>query len=258
MDGKSTSAHARILAPHHCRIFQYPDIPDYTGETGVVLIYPSKDSRTVHSLFSDVAASPPGADDNFGMPAGFNIGTLLRWRLSEPDADDSTASNDGQTKNPVKTAYDLHNLPIKRAVFIDSTWNQSRSIYKDARVRALPSVLLQHRLSQFWRHHKGSPRWYLSTVEAVHQLLLEVHVYAWGLDAGYRGLERLEIGGPFADGGKRLLSDGDQGAENSAATLARPYCGQYDNLLFLFTHMYNLIHKHYDHNNLKAYKRPIT
>lgn len=256
MDGKSTSTHARLLAPRHCRIFHYPDIPDYTGEEGVVLVYPSSASCTVQSLFTGVQ-SETDATENSGMPAGFTIGTLRRHRLSEPDAD-RPADNGNHT-------YDQHNLPIKRAVFIDSTWNQSRSIYKDASLRALPTVVLQHRLSQFWRYHKGSPRWYLSTVEAVHQLLLEVHVHAWGLDARYRGLEQLEIGGPFADGCKSLLRDvtsnppdNDGGVDAAVAALMRPYCGQYDNLLYLFSHMYSLIHKYYDHNALKSYKREIN
>lgn len=44
---------------------------------------------------------------------------------------------------------------------------------------------------------------------------------------------------------------------NDNANLATaPYDGQYDNLLFFFTHMYNLIHTYYDHNDLKAYRRP--
>lgn len=32
---------------------------------------------------------------------------------------------------------------------------------------------LKLRLSQFWRHQKGSPRWFLATIEAIHQLLVE-------------------------------------------------------------------------------------
>ncbi|XP_063224248.1 tRNA-uridine aminocarboxypropyltransferase 1 isoform X2 [Bacillus rossius redtenbacheri] len=73
------------------------------------------------------------------------------------------------------------NPPVSRAVFIDSTWNQSRGIYKDPRLRALPCVVLGSRVSQFWRHQKGSPRWYLATVEAVHQFCAELG------DARYAG-----------------------------------------------------------------------
>nr|CAD7401551.1 unnamed protein product [Timema cristinae] len=109
-------------------------------------------------------------------------------------------------------------LPISRAVFIDSTWNQSRGIYKDQRLRALPCVVLESRVSQFWRHQKNSPRWYLATVEAVHQLLVELH---------------------------------------AATTKDEKYQGQYDNLLFLFHFMYSKIHDLYEHEDLQAYKRPL-
>jgi hypothetical protein len=36
-----------------------------------------------------------------------------------------------------------------------------------------------------------------------------------------------------------------------------PYRGEYDNLLFFFCYMYNKIHKLYDHEDLRAYKRPL-
>lgn len=40
-------------------------------------------------------------------------------------------------------------------------------------VLELPCVKLKIRLSQFWRHQKGSPRWFLATIEAIHQLFVE-------------------------------------------------------------------------------------
>lgn len=245
-DGKSTSAHAAILAPRDVRIFVYPDIPDYTLETGVVLIYPSQSSINVHSLFTGVQQLD--TTQNFGMPVGQNVGTLLRFRLDALSLNDDE-DDKRQTGSPSRN-YDFANLPVKRAVFIDSTWNQSRSIYKDQRVRSLQCVVLQNRLSQFWRHHKGSPRWYLSTVEAVHQFLLEVHIYAWGRSSAYRGLDELEISEPF-------LSENLRTPSEKFDIRLRPYDGHYDNLLFLFTYMYGLIHIYYDHNELKAYKRPI-
>lgn len=247
-DGKSTSAHAAILAPHDVRIYEYPNIPDYSIETGVVLIYPSQSSVDVHSLFTGVQQLD--TTQNYGMPIGQNVGTLLRFRLSTLKLDDTSTADAKQ----MYCSYNFNNLPVKRAVFIDSTWNQSRSIYKDPRIRSLQCVVLQNRLSQFWRHQKGSPRWYLSTVEAVHQFLIEVHTYAWGLDPVYRGLDHLEISEPFLSENMRQSSK----EKHSEIDLLQPYNGQYDNLLFLFTHMYNLIHIYYDHHQLKAYKRPIT
>lgn len=36
-----------------------------------------------------------------------------------------------------------------------------------------------------------------------------------------------------------------------------PYNGQYDNLLFFFVYIYQLIHRYYDENTDKAERRPI-
>lgn len=214
----------------------------------------------MQSLFTGVQQLDTG--NNFGLPDGHQLGTLLRFRLREFTVANATDDLQSDDRPANLHTYDLSNLPVKRAVFIDSTWNQSRSVYKDPRISRLPCVVLQNRLSQFWRHQKNSPRWYLSTVEAIHQFLLEVHVHAWGLDRAYRGLDHLEIGGPFVgDGLCRDVdadADADAEADNANATMMRPYNGQYDNLLFLFTHMYGMIHRYYDHNSLKAYKRPIT
>jgi len=142
----------------------------------------------------------------------------------------------------VRRTWTLDNLPVRRAVFIDSTWNQSRGIYADARVRGLRTVVLQNRLSQFWRHQRGSPRWYLATIEAIHQFLLEVHINAWGLNTAYRGLDNLEITAGFhqlAEPLTKTAASEDLGRE-------APYNGQYDNLLFFFAHMYDPIHKYYE------------
>lgn len=100
--------------------------------------------------------------------------------------------------------------------------------------------------------------YFVHIFKAIHQFLLEVHINAWGLDSSYRGLDALDVQLDFVK--ERLNSetvnivddtvDGDE-------EMLKPYNGQYDNLLFFFTHMYKLIHTYYDHNDLKAYKRPI-
>ncbi|KAF6032983.1 DTWD1 [Bugula neritina] len=46
LDSKSTAVHAALLAPTHCHIYSYPDIPEYNSTSDVV-VYPSEDSMTV-------------------------------------------------------------------------------------------------------------------------------------------------------------------------------------------------------------------
>lgn len=137
----------------------------------------------------------------------------------------------------------LASLPIERAVFIDSTWNQSAGIYKNPVLRELQCVVLQNRVSQFWRHQRDSPRWYLATIEAIHQFAVEMHINAWGFHPEYAALEYI-----FYDLntvlGKERMGEGS-------------YNGQYDNLLYFFKYMHYKIHTIYCHKDLKAYKRPV-
>ncbi|KAL5282673.1 DTWD1 family protein [Megaselia abdita] len=244
IDGKSTSGHAAVICPNKCKVYSYPNIPDYSNEEGVVLIYPGKDSITVTQIFNENIVLKY-QNENFGLPQGFNMGTLLRTRLEEVKCP-NIVSLTGEH------FYTYENLPIKKAVFIDSTWNQSRSIFKDERISCLKQIVLQNRVSQFWRHQKKSPRWYLATIEAIHQLLLEIHANAWGINRNYKGLQNLGICPEFY----KFLEEKDVFKNDMFE--ASPYNGQYDNLLFFFINMYDLIHKHYDHNLLKSYRRPIN
>ncbi|XP_075152749.1 tRNA-uridine aminocarboxypropyltransferase 1 [Haematobia irritans] len=247
IDGKSTAIHAAVLsADQDVKIFTYPNIPNYSEEEDVVLIFPSVESVTVSQLFERNVRLCK--ENNFGYPKGYNVGTLLRRRLEEVIEEDNIGD---LTPHHISKLYTFDNLPIKKAVFIDSTWNQSRGIYKDERIKCLKPVVLQNRCSQFWRHQKGSPRWYLATLEAIHQFLLEVHVNAWGLNKNYRGLDNLEICDGFYKTAK-LVDDNKDNVDPLA-----PYNGQYDNLMYFFANMYDLIHKYYDHNELKSYRRPI-
>lgn len=237
------------MAPNDVTIHQYPNIPDYSKEDDVVLIFPSPSSVTIANIFC--GHSNFIVKENFGLPKGQHMGTLLRFKLNDivsndVDIDDITLP---------QVNYDLTNLPIKRAVFIDSTWNQSRSIFKDKRISCLKSIVLQNRASQFWRHQKGSPRWYLATIEAIHQFLFEVHVHAWGLDSNYFNvLKTIEIMSDFIPESK-ILNYENKTDENTLCNV--PYNGQYDDLLYFFAHMYDLIHVYYSHDKLKSYKRPF-
>jgi DTW domain len=179
------------------------------------------------------------------------MGTMMRKQLEDMVVDKSQLVLE---EEKLKSDYTLDNLPIKKAVFIDSTWSQCRSIYQDPKVNSIRPVVLQNRITQFWRPQKGSPRWYLSTIEAIHQFLLEVHTSAWGMNTNYRGLDNLEVDLPFLSPSKLINHPSD--VRNG--DLAVPYDGQYDNMLFFFIHMYEIIHDRYDHDQKLAYKRPLV
>lgn len=123
IDGKSTAIHSKLLAPEDVRIFEYPDIPDYSNEEDVYLLFPSVKSKTVSSLFQERSDSSSGY--KFKPQNGHNLGTLMKKQLetvvTEEEKANLWATN---TLNPHK--YTLENLPIKKVVLIDSTWNQCR------------------------------------------------------------------------------------------------------------------------------------
>ncbi|XP_054262610.1 tRNA-uridine aminocarboxypropyltransferase 1 isoform X2 [Macrosteles quadrilineatus] len=260
MDGKSTAVHAAVLAPDDVKIFTYPCIPDYEAEENVVLVFPNKDAVSVQEMCSKL------------------------FRKVRPLVN----------KRPCP---DSRGCIVHRVVFIDSTWNQSRGIFKDPRIKALPSVVLRSRLSQFWRHQADSPRWYLATIEAIHQFMVELDEAQWQLDHRIvqhsvdletnpinntdQQLARCEdskgegtIPGPASssevissrtncDQANNLTDSHSEGKEESQNPNKRKsecnyfYNGKYDNLLFFFRFMYSKIHTLYDHDQLRSYKRRL-
>lgn len=80
-----------------------------------------------------------------------------------------------------------------------------------------------------------------------------MHICSWGLDKSYTGLQHLQLKLDFVPENK-IFENYD---EKSNDELTKPYNGQYDDLLFFFSYMFDLIHTYYDHDLLKAYKRPM-
>ncbi|KOC63937.1 DTW domain-containing protein 1 [Habropoda laboriosa] len=214
IDGKSTAAHAAILAPEDVKIFTYPDFPEILNKEETVLIFPSQTGVTVDSLFTKVVI-----EDN----------EIITKRI----------------KNMI---------PIKKAIFIDSTWHQTKAIYKDQRLRDLQCVILKSRISQFWRHQKESPRWYLATIEAIHQFLIELHTCAFGMVQGYASIKSSEEKAVNEENSTNNIA---QQYVNELPEMDQRYRGQYDDLLYFFKYMYEKIHTMYDHDKLWAYKRPL-
>lgn len=203
IDGKSTAAHAATLAPDDVTVYTYPSIPDYSPDENIVLVFPGKKATTLKEAIQNMMY-----EDKHKF----------------------------QTPQSVKNTTDGY-LPITRAVFIDSTWNQCKGIHKDPKLQALPCVVLTSRLSQFWRHQNGSPRWYLATIEAIHQFLVDLHSCRYLFHS---------------------QSNGYEDNEHTSVQEVSNYNGEYDNLLFFFRFMYEKIHTLYDHDLLYSYKRPMN
>jgi hypothetical protein len=236
-DGKSTSCHAKMLAGSQVNIYEYPNIPDYEKEKeDCVLLFVSPNAVDIKSLFKGCRKLE--LKENYGLEKGYRIGTLLTKNLKEI-VDEEKQQEVVSNSNKSEDVYTLDNLPFKKAVFIDSTWKQCRGIYQDQRIQALSTVIIQNRITKFWRKQKGAPNWFLSTIEAIHQFLVEFHINAWGISKTYydnclKDFQLLNTDWIPED--KIISLDTEQNE------LITPYNGQYDNLLFFFSFVHSLIH----------------
>ncbi|XP_042221815.1 tRNA-uridine aminocarboxypropyltransferase 1-like isoform X2 [Homarus americanus] len=178
IDGKSTAVHAAVIAPDDVHIYTYPDLPHYSSQENVLLVFPDKDAININDLWS-------------------HLDKKTRKSLEEPE-----------------TKRIKPQIPFTRAVFIDCTWNQTRKIYNDERIKGLQCVELTNRETLFWRYQRGKPHTYLATIEAIYYFLVDIHIHV----------------------------------------LKAKYASEYDDLLFFFKFMFEKIHSIYDSQSLKAYK----
>ncbi|KFQ26494.1 PREDICTED: DTW domain-containing protein 1 [Merops nubicus] len=185
-DGKSTAVHAKLLAPDDVTIYKYPCIPEYKEKRHeIALIFPGPNSVSVKDIaFHLQKYTNKGVCDN---DDDCSREPFLKRAKIEPEEEKNLKTSEGTR--------------LKKIIFIDSTWNQTNKIITDERLQGLLQIELKTRKTCFWRHQKGKPDTYLSTIEAIYYFLVDYH---------------------------QEISN-----EN--------YKGQYDNLLFFFTFMYTLI-----------------
>ncbi|XP_005376750.1 PREDICTED: DTW domain-containing protein 1 isoform X2 [Chinchilla lanigera] len=150
----------------------------------VALIFPGPQSISIKdiSLHLQKRTQNKGKTDDLERPS------IKRKKTEEQESCDFS---DGKCKGTT----------LKRVIFIDSTWNQTNKIVTDERLQGLLQVELKTRKTCFWRHQKGKPDTFLSTIEAIYYFLVDYHT----------------------------------------DILKERYKGQYDNLLFFYSFMYQLI-----------------
>ncbi|XP_004709481.1 tRNA-uridine aminocarboxypropyltransferase 1 [Echinops telfairi] len=188
-DGKSTAIHAKLLAPEFVNIYTYPCIPEYEEtDHEVALVFPGPKSVSIKDISSHLQQ---------------RIQNSRRDKHADPDKPPvkrkKTEGQDGRSLNDSK----WKGTTLKKIVLIDSTWNQTNKIVSDERLQGLLQVELKSRKTCFWRHQKGKPETFLSTIEAIYYFLVDYHT----------------------------------------DLLEEKYRGQYDNLLFFYSFMYQLIKK---------------
>ncbi|KAJ7396092.1 hypothetical protein BTVI_148582 [Pitangus sulphuratus] len=191
-DGKSTAVHAKLLAPDDVTIYKYPCIPEYEEKRHeIALIFPGLNSVSVKDIASHLQKYTKkgvcNSDDDCSKEPVLKQAKIEPKEEKSPNECISSSRNEGTR--------------LKKIIFIDSTWNQTKKIITDERLQGLLQIELKTRKTCFWRHQKGKPDTYLSTIEAIYYFLVDYH--------------------------QEILKE--------------TYKGQYDNLLFFFSFMYTLI-----------------
>ncbi|XP_062440012.1 tRNA-uridine aminocarboxypropyltransferase 1 [Rhea pennata] len=191
-DGKSTAVHAKLLAPDDVTIYKYPCIPEYEEKRHeIALIFPGPNSISVKDIaFHLQKNAKKGVYDN---DDGCSREPFLKQAKIDPEEEKNI--------NECISSNRSEGTRLKKIIFIDSTWNQTNKIITDERLQGLLQIELKTRKTCFWRHQKGKPDTYLSTIEAIYYFLVDYH--------------------------QEILKEN--------------YKGQYDNLLFFFSFMYTLI-----------------
>ncbi|XP_048188768.1 tRNA-uridine aminocarboxypropyltransferase 1 [Perognathus longimembris pacificus] len=182
-DGKSTAIHAKLLAPEFVNIYPYPCIPEYEDHQ-VALVFPGPESISIQDI-------------SFHLQK--RIQSKARGRNDDPEKQPFKRKKTGEQESC--ELNESRGATLKKIIFIDSTWNQTNKIFTDERLQGLLQVELKTRKTCFWRHQKGKPDTFLSTIEAIYYFLVDYHT----------------------------------------DVLKEKYEGQYDNLLFFYSFMYQLI-----------------
>ncbi|XP_041644857.1 tRNA-uridine aminocarboxypropyltransferase 1 isoform X2 [Cheilinus undulatus] len=191
-DGKSTAIHAKILAPNDVTIYTYPCIPDYERDK-VVVVFPGPGAVSVKDMMQCLhdSRSHESSDER----------CIKRLKREEGQGATNTDKN-SESGTPDETqGSESRVYPLQKVVFIDSTWNQTNKINTDERLQDFIRVELKTRKTCFWRHQKGKPDTYLSTIEAIYYFLKDYH----------------------------------------ELYIAEEYKGEYDNLLFFYSYLHSLV-----------------
>ncbi|GFS59209.1 DTW domain-containing protein 1 [Trichonephila inaurata madagascariensis] len=138
VDGKSTSAHAAVLAPDDVKIYNYPDFPSYENEK-VLLIFPGKSAIPFQEWWDQqihLHEYHCETDSNKNLRSSFELlnhkeTNSNHQNTSVPCSDQNGSRDRLSFKDMEKSSC----LPFSKVIFIDCTWRQSKAMYNDPRLK---------------------------------------------------------------------------------------------------------------------------
>ncbi|KAG5466209.1 hypothetical protein LSCM4_01354 [Leishmania orientalis] len=167
---------------------------------------------------------------------------------------------------PSEQSVELHEVrhldQYKNVVFIDSTWQQSKAIARDERVKKLKHVRIKSQTSLFWRFQNNDPT-YLATVEAIYYFLREyiTQVNQVKAEAEHSGsspspplahqIETKDSKASASASNEVSLNTTDGAASSDDASTF--YHGEVDDLLYYYINQYIGVQQRYTNGNLNKY-----
>ncbi|GIY91158.1 tRNA-uridine aminocarboxypropyltransferase 1 [Caerostris extrusa] len=124
VDGKSTSAHAAVLAPDDIKIYNYPDFPSYENEK-VLLIFPGKSAVPFKDWWNSQFHLQKISSKTQCNESALNSSESHKDNLF------SSSSNSCDNMYQDKQQEESFSIPFSKVIFIDSTWRQSKALYSD-------------------------------------------------------------------------------------------------------------------------------
>lgn len=231
----SVSSPESLTDPVNAMIHNTPTASIATTDSG--LHTPRPEQVSTVGNYADIAAGSTFPDltniwnNTYYQPSGPNSVTAYSYmqpvamfqssQQQQQDFASSTSSgkrmaDSENEEGDTKRIRSDRGLPFERAIFIDCTWNQTKTIIQDERLKDLHRVEIHNHQTQFWRCQEGIPTSCLSTIEAIYYFMREFHEEVLGLT----------------------------------------YMHEYDNLLFFFVYFYRKIREKYQGvKELKAYQR---
>lgn len=189
----------------------------------------------------------------------------------------STESGETVVLYPSDSATSLDDIGdvsrIRNVIFIDSTWQQSKCISRDARVVGFRHVRIERQESLFWRYQDKDPS-FLATVEAIYYFLrqyvtlmnrrsLPPQTPGAREDAdGGEGDSLLDTTATSSSKQQRDDADsalaaaggaGDAALVSASSSSPSSYHGEVDDVLLYFVHQYILVQQLYSDPKSKSF-----
>ncbi|CAJ1012098.1 putative DTW domain containing protein [Leishmania naiffi] len=168
---------------------------------------------------------------------------------------------------PSEQSVELHEVEhlgqYKNVVFIDSTWQQSKAIARDERVKKFKHVRIKSQTSLFWRFQNNDPT-YLATVEAIYYFLREYITHVNKVKAQSKHGGSIPSPPPPAHQVEAKDSEASTSASNelspnttdetaSSADAAAFYHGEVDDLLYYYINQYIGVQQRYTSSDSNKY-----